>query len=269
MENYALAKANIFKNQTKNNKLILNFDNEWTNFFLKQNPKAEIWFFSMNKLPKNINGIYYQDKSMFLQTKTKTPEKILEIKDFNEIWGKHNVANLLSSVLAAYLSEEKFSDIQKRIKTIPQVKYRQEIVANFKNTKIINDTSATSPEGGMAAIERFGSENCILIAGGTDAGLEYEDWAKTLVNYIPLKNIIMFEGSATKKMLIELEKLADISKISVKNTLEECVVSAFEKIKKLKGKSTLLFSPSSKSFEKFKNEFDRGEKFNVLIKKLK
>jgi UDP-N-acetylmuramoylalanine--D-glutamate ligase len=269
LENYALAKANIFKNQTKNNKLILNFDNEWTNFFLKQNPKAEIWFFSLNKLPENKNGIYYQDGNVFLQTETNKPEKILEIKDFNEIWGKHNVANLLSSVLAAYLSGEKFSDIQKRIKTIPQVKYRQEIVANLKNTKIINDTSATSPEGGMAAIERFGSKNCILIAGGTDAGLEYKDWAKTAIKYLPLENIVLLNGSATKKILVELEKITDISNISVKDSLEECVKLANEKIKDLKENPTMLFSPSAKSFEKFKNEFDRGEKFNALIKKLK
>ena len=267
MENYALAKTNVFKNQTKNNQLILNYDNEWTKFFLKQNPKVKIWFFSLNKLPEKLNGIYYYNGNVFLQTETKKSEKILEIKDFENIWGRHNLANLLSAILAAYLAGEKLSDIQKRIKTIPQIKYRQEIVANLKNTKIINDTSATSPEGGMAAIERFGSANCILIAGGTDAGLEYHDWAKTLVNYIPLKNIILLEGSATKKMLAELSKYMDISKISVKNSLEECVQLAFEKISEIKKEKTvILFSPAAKSFEKFKNEFDRGEKFNKLIK---
>jgi hypothetical protein len=30
--------------------------------------------------------------------------------------------------------------------------------------------------------------------------------------------------------------------------------------------STILFSPASASFEKFKNEFDRGKKFNKIIK---
>jgi UDP-N-acetylmuramoylalanine-D-glutamate ligase len=28
----------------------------------------------------------------------------------------------------------------------------------------------------------------------------------------------------------------------------------------------ILFSPASASFEKFKNEFDRGKKFNRIIK---
>jgi UDP-N-acetylmuramoylalanine-D-glutamate ligase len=30
--------------------------------------------------------------------------------------------------------------------------------------------------------------------------------------------------------------------------------------------SVVLFSPASASFEKFKNEFDRGKKFNKIIK---
>jgi len=264
LENYALVKANVFKNQSKNNKLILNYDNEWTNFFLKQNPKAEVWFFSLEKLPKNKKGIYYQDGGVYLQTKK--VEKVLDIKDFVNFWGKHNLANLLSAVLVAYLANSKWDDINNTIKTLPQVKYRQELIATFGKTKIINDTSATSPEGGMAAIERFGSKNCILISGGTDAGLEYKDWAKTALKYFPSENIILLDGSATKKMLAELGKDIDISKISVKNTLEECADLAF---KKISGKTTLLFSPSAKSFEKFKNEFDRGEKFNKIIKKLK
>ena len=36
MKGYALAKANIFRNQKETDFLILNFDNEWTKFFLNQ-----------------------------------------------------------------------------------------------------------------------------------------------------------------------------------------------------------------------------------------
>jgi UDP-N-acetylmuramoylalanine-D-glutamate ligase len=50
-------------------------------------------------------------------------------------------------------------------------------------------------------------------------------------------------------------------------TLAECVRGAFRVAKGLKGKTTILFSPGAASFEKFLHEFDRGEKFNALIKK--
>ena len=44
----------------------------------------------------------------------------------------------------------------------------------------------------------------------------------------------------------------------------EAVVAAWKTAKK---GDTILFSPGCTSFGEFKNEFDRGEKFNALIKK--
>ena len=274
LENYASIKGNIFKNQKENDKLILNYDNNWTEFYLKQNPKSEIWFFSLKTLPKDKNGIFYSNDFIYLQEKNKTPEKILNVKEFIKFWGMHNLANLISSILAAYLAGEKIINIKKKTKTLPQVKFRQERTVNNKNLEIINDTASTSPEGGIAAVERFASPYCILISGSTDAGLEYADWGKLVAKIIPIENIVLLDSSATKKMLAELTKYIDISKIPVKNTLEECIDIAFEKINELKKKNpknkiTLLFSPSGKSFEKFKNEFDRGEKFNKIIKSKK
>ena len=48
--------------------------------------------------------------------------------------------------------------------------------------------------------------------------------------------------------------------------MDSCVAGAFKIAGKMK-KSTILFSPASKSFEKFKNEYDRGNKFNLIIKR--
>jgi UDP-N-acetylmuramoylalanine-D-glutamate ligase len=44
----------------------------------------------------------------------------------------------------------------------------------------------------------------------------------------------------------------------------EAVLAA---VKASKKGDTILFSPGCTSFGEFKNEFDRGEKFNALIKK--
>ena len=56
-------------------------------------------------------------------------------------------------------------------------------------------------------------------------------------------------------------------KLNEFDSLEECIEFAKKQTDKIKkGKSALIFSPGAKSFEKFKNEFDRGEKFNKIIK---
>lgn len=263
LNNYAGIKANIFRNQSSDQNLILNHDNDWTEFFLKQKPKAKIWFSSLLSLPKKLNGVFYKKDAIYFQSNGEV-KKILNVKGFVKKWGGHNLQNLLVSVLTAHLGGVSWPMMQKSIRTLPQVPFRQELIFENKQIKIINDTAATSPDGGIAAVKRFGSPSCILITGGTDRQLDYSQWAKIVPEYIKPENIIMIDGSATGKMLAVLGKKS--YKIKVLNTLEECVDLSLNKISNY-SKATLLFSPASKSFEKFKNEYDRGEKFNKLIKK--
>ncbi|MEX1064180.1 MAG: UDP-N-acetylmuramoyl-L-alanine--D-glutamate ligase [Candidatus Paceibacterota bacterium] len=261
LRNYANTKANIFRSQSSDQNLILNYDNDWTEFFLKQKPKSKIWFFSLLTLPKQLNGVFYKDDTIYFQSNREV-KKALDVKGFIEKWGGHNLQNLLVSSLAAHLGGISWPIIQKNIKTLPQVPFRQEVIFENEQIRVVNDTAATSPDGGIAAVKRFGSPSCVLITGGTDRQLDYSQWAKVVPKFVKPENIIMIDGSATGKMLAVLGSKGH--KIRVFNTLEECVVAALSRLSGHSG-ATLLFSPASKSFEKFKNEYDRGDKFNKLI----
>lgn len=261
---YALAKAKIFQNQTSHQNLILNYDNDWTPKFLKLKPKSRVWFFSLRVLPSNYNGIFVKGGLAYFQTGGKS-KKAFDIKGFTAQWGEHNLQNLLASSIASYLAGVGWQAIADRIKTLPQVPFRQETIFENKQLAIINDTSATSPDGGIAAIKRFGSPSTILITGGTDRQLDFIRWARITSRLIKPQNIVMLEGSATDKMLKKMRRKA--GKTVVLDTLAKCIKTAFAKASKYH-RSVILFSPSAKSFEKFKNEFDRGKQFNSLVKKL-
>ena len=77
-------------------------------------------------------------------------------------------------------------------------------------------------------------------------------------------NIVMLEGSATVKMIRAMGEFAD--RVTIAPTLKECLEIALRKAAEFP-KATILFSPGSKSFEKFTNEYDRGKQFNKLVKK--
>ena len=64
---------------------------------------------------------------------------------------------------------------------------------------------------------------------------------------------VFLAGSATEKML----------EANIYDTLEECIKTALALNTKI-----ILFSPACKSFEKFTNEYDRGQQFNDLVKQL-
>ncbi len=271
MKEYARAKINIFKNQTRKQKLILNKDNEWTDFFLRTNPKAEIYFFSTEK-NKIRNGLIAESNGIvFIKNGKRQQILSREERQKVESLGKHNLYNFLSSALATHCAGISWKDIRARAKKLPGVRYREEIVLKRGNITVINDTTATSPEGAIAAIERFGRMHTILIAGGTDKKLNYALWAKHVKKYVSPENLFLLDGSATKKMVHELRKIGyfKTSPSRVFNVLEKILRT----IRKTHGTShaipiVILFSPGAASFEKFKNEFDRGEKFDILVKKI-
>ncbi len=269
-EAYALAKAAIFASQQAGQVVILNADNAGTKFFLRQKPAGHVWFFSLRPLKKNQNGVFYRHQSVYYQFEGRA-HTVLKLGNFVREYGEHNLQNLLASALAAFLAGVSGEDIQKRIPTLPGIPFRQETVFKNDRLRIINDTTATSPEGGMAALKRFGGKNTILITGGTDRDLDFKDWAKELPKHIQMKNVVFLAGSATIKMTGLLRpyfaKATKGGEIYVFESLKECLDEALKKSRNL-AKSVIVFSPASKSFEKFKNEYDRGEQFNRLVKKL-
>src|SRR3989344_2802253 len=261
---YVKTKANLFINQTKNHDLILNFDNRWTPYFFAIPRASRVWMFSLKPLPNDVDGIFHEPGAIVFQKQGKR-ELMLNDKGFISRRGSHNVENLMASVLAAHCAGQTWKQIQKRIPTLPVIKFRQEVIHTSQRLTIINDTTATSPEGTIAAVKRFGSPTTILIAGGTDRKLKFTTWGTLIPNYIVPDNIILLEGSATGKILTALGEYA--SRVHAYSTLEACVAEALKKARRF-SKATILFSPGCKSFEKFKNEYDRGEQFNKAISSL-
>lgn len=266
MKDYAATKGRIFKSQKVSDFLVLNLQNRWTKFFLKKRPKSKILFFSTKMLPEKLNGVFVKNGQIFYRH-DRREVLVMATGDFKKKWGSHNVENLLAATAVALALGVSQKEISKRAGSLPQIKFRQESV--FKNSKleIFNDTSATSPEATMAAIDRFSHGNeMILITGGTDRDLDYAGLAGVIKRKLKLRQIVFLNGSATEKILKGLKyKKSDIA---VFETLKECFNCAIRMAKK-GGAKKIVFSPGAKSFEKFKNEFDRGQQFNLLVEELK
>jgi UDP-N-acetylmuramoylalanine--D-glutamate ligase len=318
-EEYASVKARIFQNQTKDDFLVLNLDNDWTKFFLKLKPESQVYFVSLKKKPPK--GIYIKNEKVFI--KDEKEYQIFPIKKFKEIYGEHNLYNLLFALLTLYLylksknvknPQNKIKKLKNFIFSLKTPKFRQEIIYQDKNLMIVNDSAATSPDATINAIERFKKyKNLILITGGTDKNLDFKELAKKIKREIKPENLILLNGSATKKLIEELRKIKYfLIEENIFEDLREAIhrgliriselINADYKLINANSKriktdknyphisvlnpnesvgendpyrsvlnphiSVILFSPASASFEKFKNEFDRGEKFNKIVRKL-
>lgn len=273
IQEYLKIKAKIFQNQTKDDYLILNYDNQWTKSILKLNPQSQVYFVSLqNKLKKN-SGIYYWRNHIFIKDGNKLSD-LGRFNDFEIVFGSHNLNNLLFVFLACYLL---FKSENKKLPKIPKKylfsfktpSYRQEIVYQTKKLLVVNDSASTSPEAVIVALKRFlvQSKNLILITGGTDKNLNFKELAIFLKKNLKPTNLILLEGTATAKLIRHLKKIKfNLRQENIFNDLRECFLKSLAIAQKFPY-SIIIFSPGSASFEKFKNEFDRGRKFTALVKK--
>ena len=262
---YARVKARIFLNQTESDFLVLNADDRNTKFFLKQKPKSKIYFTSLRVLPKTKNGLYSVNNTIYFQEAGKRA-RITRVEGL----GDHEKRNLLMAMLGAHLYGVSWKNILLRTHSLPQIPLRQEVIVKKRVLTVINDSAGTSPEATIAALQKFSKQpRLVLITGGTDKQLEFKDLAKRITRTLQEENLFLLEGSATNKLIIELQKQRFFKKEPQLFENLESIVTCVSKTLFTNPSSltTILFSPASASFEKFKNEFDRGTKFTALAKK--
>lgn len=264
---YATAKAGIFLNQVEDDMLILNHDNAWHEFFAKRKPKSALYYISNKMLPNKLDGLYLHKEKLIFRRGGKK-EQLFSIARFMKERGEHNIENLMNAVLAVKLFDPKVVITEPDLLKLPTPPMRQEVVYKKRGLTVVNDSCATSPDGTIAAIRRFSqfgvpSSKLVLIAGGTDKELEFGELAKVIKKHIKPENLILLEGSATKKLVERLKN----KKYNLKSfpTLKQCVDEAFAIANETKGKTTILFSPGAASFEKFLHEFDRGKQFGDIV----
>ena len=258
-DEYKEAKANIFKNQTENDLLVLNYDNDITRNFAKEAIGSTVYFSSKEKLE---NGIIV-DGETIKDCESGLRRHILNAKN-TKLRGIHNAENMCAAIAATkrFVTPEVQA---KAISNFAGVEHRLEFVKEIKGAKWYNDSIASSPTRTIAGLKSF-DENIVLIAGGYDKHLDYTPIAKPIIENVG--SLILLGQTANKiysAVTYELkfsDKKLPIYKV---NTLEEAVEKANEISKK---GDVVLFSPASASFDMFKNFAERGNKFKQIVNKL-
>ncbi len=184
-----------------------------------------------------------------------------------KIPGEHNRYNAALALEAARALGIDDAVIREALTEFEGVPGRLEFIREKDGVKFYNDTTATTPDATIAALKAL-SENAghpmssiepriILIMGGADKGLDM----RTLVEEaeIRAKKIILLAGSGTKFLSTYLQDA------SVYESLETAVKDA---VASAQPGDVVLLSPGFASFGMFKNEYDRGDQFNVIVKAL-
>ena len=250
-QEYIDAKKNIMLYQNENDILVANADNEVTAQIAKE-AKGKVKYFSRTdkKADFYVNDGYICRRG----------EEVLNIEDIT-IPGMHNVENYMTAMAA---TEGLVSDdvIRKIAKEFEGVEHRIEFVREINGAKYYNSSIDSSPNRTINTLKVFEGKNVILISGGKDKGIPYDEIGEPVANGV--KTLILI-GATTEKIEDAVKATGKNIEIIKKQTYDDVVKCAYEKAQK---GDIVLLSPASTSFDMFRNFEERGNLFKELVKRL-
>ncbi len=261
---YIRSEKLIFKNQNQNDNLVVNYDNEETVKIKKETGLPIYWFSAKQKIKP---GCYLENDNLVCRS-GEHKMVFAKISDL-PLPGLHNLENILAASTVGFIHNIPGEIIRKALINFPGIPHRLEFIGEFKGIKFYNDTCATTPEASLAALESFPKQSIILILGGKDKKLNYENFGEAIGKNKGIKKIILLQHpayDASQKILSVLKKYLDSDKIILTSSLKVGVEAALQLAQ---ANDIILLSPAAASFGIFKNEFDRGDQFNKIVKNLK
>jgi UDP-N-acetylmuramoylalanine--D-glutamate ligase len=254
MQAYREAKSRILAFQKKGDYAILNSDDEGSRN-LASLCKGNIITFGLQQSDAKTPSTFIQAHQVcYSASGLITP--LLDVSDI-QLRGEHNLMNVLAACAISCAAGFGAEAIQKGLADFSGVPHRLQFVREYNGTRWYNDSIATAPERTMAALRSF-SEPIILLAGGRDKDLPWEDFAA--LAHERVTHLILFGEAANKIYGAVTAYHHQSPRITIDkcSTMQEGLVKAKEYAKP---GFVVLLSPGGTSFDEFTDFEQRGEAF--------
>ena len=252
---YIDAKKNIMLYQNEGDTLIVNADNQVT-ADIGKSANGAVKYFSRNGMAD-----IYLDGNIIKRGIV----EILNIKDI-KIPGMHNVENYMAAIAAVsgLVSKEVIVNVAK---TFGGVEHRIELVRTLDGVKYYNSSIDSSPNRTINTLRVFPNK-VIMIAGGKDKGIPYDEIGPALAEHV---KVLILIGATSDKIQEALD--AEINKTGNGKDIEVIRATSYEDAvntarSKAHDGDVVLLSPASTSFDMFRNFEERGNLFKKIVNEL-
>ena len=256
MEEYVKAKRNVFAHQDSASRVVLNLDNDITRSFADSTSSETLFFSRLEKVHDGIyaeNGIIYESKAGISKEIMACAEVLLP--------GMHNIENYMAA-FAAVMGLVGQNAMIETAKNFNGVSHRIELVRELRDVRYYNDSIASSPTRTIAGLRAF-EQKVILIAGGKDKGIEFEELGSEIVNHVKILVLTGLTAQTIKKAVLASRNYIDKPDIIIEEDFEQAIHIA---AKSAKEGDVVLLSPACTSFDRFKNFEERGDTFKEIVR---
>ena len=256
-QDYIDAKKQIFIHQRPDARLVLNRDNAVTAACADEAP-GHVWWFSRKE--KAAPGVYLRQDGTVCACVDGVETEILPAADIR-VPGMHNVENMMTAFAAVWGQVP--PDVMGEVaRSFAGVAHRLETVRVKNGVTYINDSIASSPDRTIAGLSCF-DQKIILIAGGKDKGVPFDALGPAICAHVKK---LFLTGLTAEKIKRAVENAPEYEPGSP----EIFVIDDFTGAVKAASAAalpgdTVLMSPASTSFDRFKNFVERGELFRKIV----
>ena len=251
MAEYVEAKAQIATHQKPADLLVYHPTNRYS---------AEVAATSLAQKKRYLTreGAYVQDNAIMIEENRICATQEVGLK------GAHNIENICAAITAAWNYTQDTAAIKKAVTNFKGLPHRLEEVGSVKGVLYVNDSYASAPGATSAAIRSF-TQPEVLICGGYDRGIRYDELAAAIAEQSNIKKVVLIgetrqklaealrNHSFHKTLILDSKQMSDVVKAATQDAAAGDVV---------------LLSPGCPSFDMFNDFTDRGERFKSAVKEL-
>ena len=250
MLNYIAAKSKIFAKQTENDFFVYNAGDDEIRGLLGGVCAKKVPFCLSRPV---VDGAYISSGFVCFKGKPILPLDEVSFKG-------RELENVLAAVAVCMICGVSPYTIGKAVATFKPDRFRRELIFEDNGLRVFNDSKATNVYSCLSACEAMDGDT-VLIMGGARKAEDFDELFCSLP--ITVKHIVVC-GENAKEILSSAYE-SGFENIEEAKDLQSAYAHAHAYALDKKCKN-ILFSPSSKSFDRYKSYEERGKAFDEVVK---
>ena len=254
---YIAAKENLFLHQDAEGIAVFNADNADSVASAQKAVGGVRWFSRKKELE---NGVFLRGEAIVARLNGQE-RQVMTTADI-KLPGTHNVENYMAAIAAVdgLVDDE---TIRTFAREFGGVEHRIELVRTRKGVRWYNDSIASSPSRTIAGLRAF-PEKVILIAGGKDKGIPYDEIGPVINDHVKLLILCGATAGVIRAATEQAENYAGLTILEAED-YHQAVAMADSAARE---GDVVLLSPASTSFDRFANFMERGRVFKEIVNAL-
>lgn len=251
LDEYIEAKANIAIHQSAEDCIIYHPTNPNSAGIAGKSPAQKQRF-------GTTEGAHIEDGSIVI-----FDQKICSVDQVGLI-GAHNLENICAAITASWHYTQNVEAIASAVRDFKGLPHHIEKVKEIDGVEFYDDSFSSAPAATIAAIKSFDKPE-VVIVGGAHKGADFGELVSVITHQDNIKKIVLIGESATQ--IAKLLEAANETRFEVNDSGDFAKI--VQRTKELsESGDVVLLSPGCASFDMFKNFYERGDRFQEIVKSL-